>query len=62
MVLSGIFERFPGLHIYWAENNIGWVPYFYEQLDREYETNRYWAEKLYGVRQRPGPGSRSRRR
>ena len=49
MVISGTFQRFPGLHIYWAENNIGWVPYFYEQLDREYETNRYWAERLYGV-------------
>ena len=50
MVISGVFDRFPTLQIYWAENNIGWIPYYYEQMDRAYEANRHWAERLMGVK------------
>jgi predicted TIM-barrel fold metal-dependent hydrolase len=53
LVVAGVFERFPKLRIYWAENNIGWIPYFLEQMDHEYETNRHWAEELFGVRPLP---------
>ena len=56
LILSGVFDRFPSLQIYWAENNIGWIPYFYEQMDNAYEVNRYWAERLLGMpplKQRP---------
>ena len=53
LVVAGVFERFPKLKIYWAENNIGWIPYFLEQMDHEYETNRHWAEQLFGVRPLP---------
>ena len=53
LIIAGVFERFPKLHIYWAENNIGWIPYFVEQMDREYETNRHWAERLMGVKPLP---------
>jgi predicted TIM-barrel fold metal-dependent hydrolase len=49
LVVSGIFDRFSKLQIYWAENNIGWLPYFYEQIDHEYETNRFWAERYLGL-------------
>jgi predicted TIM-barrel fold metal-dependent hydrolase len=49
MVIAGVFECFPRLRIYWAENNIGWIPYFLEQMDHEYETNRHWANQLFGV-------------
>ncbi len=49
LVVSGLFERFPTLRIYWAENNVGWIPYFYEQMDHEYEVNRFWAERSLGL-------------
>jgi len=50
LILSGVFDRFPKLRIYWAENNLGWIPYYYEQMDQEYQTNRYWAERLLGLK------------
>ena len=49
MVVAGIFDRFPKLRIYWAENNVGWLPYFYEQMDHEYSINRFWAERQMGL-------------
>ena len=49
LVISGVFDRFPKLQIYWAENNVGWLPYFYEQVDHEYLTNRFWAERQLGL-------------
>jgi len=27
LIFTGVFDRFPKLQIYWAENNIGWLPY-----------------------------------
>ena len=49
LVVSGVFDRFPRLQIYWAENNVGWLPYFYEQIDHEYSINRFWAERHLGL-------------
>jgi len=49
MVIDGVFDRFPALKIYWAENNIGWLPFYFEQMDLEWERNHCWAEQLYGV-------------
>jgi predicted TIM-barrel fold metal-dependent hydrolase len=49
LVVSGVFDRFPRLQIYWAENNCGWLPYFYEQIDHEYAINRFWAERHLGL-------------
>ena len=49
MVFSGVFDRFPDLKIFWAENNIGWIPYFYEQMNQTYKVNCGWAEKLLGL-------------
>ena len=49
MVMGGVFQRFPGLQIYWAENNVGWLPYYYQQMDFEWHRNHHWAERLFGV-------------
>ncbi|TMA97194.1 MAG: amidohydrolase [Deltaproteobacteria bacterium] len=49
LIVSGVFDRFPKLQIYWAENNVGWLPYFYEQIDHEYMINRFWAERQLGL-------------
>jgi predicted TIM-barrel fold metal-dependent hydrolase len=49
LVFAGVFDRFPELKIYWAENQIGWIPFYFEQMDIEYEKNRVWAERHFGI-------------
>jgi predicted TIM-barrel fold metal-dependent hydrolase len=53
LVLSGVFERFPKLKIFWAETQASWVPHFMETLDDRYERNRYWAGRLLGLEPLP---------
>ena len=50
MILTGLFDRFPKLKIFWAENNVGWVPIYLEQMDINYERNRFWAERQLGLK------------
>ncbi len=50
MIMTGVFDRFPKLKIYWAENQIGWIPIFMEQMDMIYEANRFWVERILGVK------------
>ena len=50
LILDGVFDRFPRLRIYWAENNIGWIPYFYQQMDQAYKVSASWAERLLGLK------------
>jgi predicted TIM-barrel fold metal-dependent hydrolase len=50
LILSGVFDRFPKLQIYWAENNIGWIPYYYQQMDQAYKVNCSWADRLLGLK------------
>jgi len=40
-IFSGVLERFPGLKLVSAENNVGWLPYVVQAWDRAYETSRY---------------------
>lgn len=47
-VLSGLFDRFPTLKILFAENQIGWLPFYHQGADVRYERNRYWAEEQLG--------------
>jgi len=49
MVINGLFDRFPTLQIYMAENQIAWIPCFLEQTDNNYERNCHWAERAYGI-------------
>ncbi|HZT07216.1 MAG TPA: amidohydrolase family protein [Chloroflexota bacterium] len=49
LVFAGVFDRFPSLQIYWAENNVGWIPFYFEQLDAEYAKNHVWAERHFGI-------------
>jgi len=54
-VLSGLFDRFPSLRIFFAENQIGWIPFFLQGADVRYDRHRYWADRLLGLKplQRP---------
>jgi len=54
LIMAGAFDRFPKLRIYWAENEIGWIPHFIEQLDDKYRRDRHWMARLLGI----GPLSR----
>ena len=43
-ILSGLFDRFPGLRFISVEAGAGWVPYFLEQMDDRWFRNRHWAK------------------
>jgi predicted TIM-barrel fold metal-dependent hydrolase len=49
-VLSGLFDRFPELRIFFAENQIGWIPFFLQAADVRYERHYRWAERLLGFK------------
>ena len=36
LILSGVFERFPALRVGTVEHEIGWIPFFLDQLDYTY--------------------------
>jgi predicted TIM-barrel fold metal-dependent hydrolase len=40
-IFSGVLERFPGLKLVSAENNVGWLPYVVQRWDQAFETSRY---------------------
>jgi len=41
---TGVFDRFPGLRVYYVHGGIAWVEYWAEQADDHYLRHRYWAE------------------
>jgi predicted TIM-barrel fold metal-dependent hydrolase len=43
MIFTGVFERFPELHIAWIETGVGWLPHFLEMMDDRYWRNRNWV-------------------
>jgi predicted TIM-barrel fold metal-dependent hydrolase len=46
--MSGVFDRFPALKIFFAETRLGWVPFWMEEADYWFERHRHWAERLLG--------------
>lgn len=50
MAMAGVFDRFPNLQVYWAESQAGWLPYSFDQIDDNYERNRYWGERDWGLK------------
>jgi predicted TIM-barrel fold metal-dependent hydrolase len=56
-VLSGLFDRFPGLKIFLAENQIGWIPFFLQAADVRYDRHHRWAERLLGLKPLKRPPS-----
>ncbi|MGE5216084.1 MAG: amidohydrolase family protein [Chloroflexota bacterium] len=49
-VLAGLFDRFPSLRIFFAENQIGWIPFFLQAADVRYDRHHRWAERLLGLK------------
>ncbi|MEZ5169366.1 MAG: amidohydrolase family protein [Acidimicrobiia bacterium] len=42
-LMSGVFEKHPGLVVAYSEGQIGWIPYILERADAVWEENRGWA-------------------
>jgi predicted TIM-barrel fold metal-dependent hydrolase len=49
LVLAGVFDRFPSLRVYFAETQIGWLPFFLQQADIRYDRHISWADELLGL-------------
>jgi predicted TIM-barrel fold metal-dependent hydrolase len=43
-ILSGVLDRLPDLHLFFAETGIGWLPYTYQVLDDFYERHNLWTD------------------
>jgi predicted TIM-barrel fold metal-dependent hydrolase len=43
LIFTGVFERFPDLHVSMIETGVGWIPHFLEQIDDRYWRNRSWG-------------------
>lgn len=56
-VLSGLFDCFPALRIFFAENQIGWIPFFLQAADVRYDRHHRWAERLLGLAKLKRPPS-----
>ena len=40
-IFAGVLERFPGLKLVSAENNVGWLPFVIQRWDQAQESSRY---------------------
>lgn len=43
MITSGVFDRIPGLQLFFAETSIGWIPNYIEQAEDNLARHKYWA-------------------
>ena len=48
LAMTGVFDRFPDLKIFFAENQIGWIPFWLEQADVRFHRHRGWIERELG--------------
>lgn len=44
LILGGVLERHPNLRIGVAEVGVGWIPFFMEQTDDNYQRHRFWTQ------------------
>jgi len=49
MIFAGIFQRHPKLQIVAAEVNFGWIPFWLQTMDQEWETQKAWAPATLDV-------------
>ena len=52
-LFSGVLVRFPALKIFYAEAQIGWIPYVVERCDDVWETHRGWSHGQDNVPEPP---------
>ena len=51
LIFAGVFDRFPDLQVVVAEVDCGWVPYYKEQIDNNYQ--RLLATSDFAIRELP---------
>lgn len=44
LILSGVLDRLPELHFFFAETGIGWLPFTYQVLDDLHERHNLWSD------------------
>lgn len=50
LVWSPVLRKFPDIRIALAEGGIGWIPYFLERVDWNYERHHFWTGQDFGDR------------
>ena len=50
LVLDGVLERFPKFTFISAETGVGWLPFFIEQTDDNYQRHRFWTGPQLNLR------------
>jgi len=48
LVWSTVLRRFPSLMFALSEGGIGWIPYFLERVDYNYQRHHYWTGQDFG--------------
>ena len=48
IVWSSVPRRFPDLRIALSEGGIGWIPYFLERIEYQYDRHRFWTGQDFG--------------
>ena len=49
LVMWGVFDRFPDLKVFVAESRVGWLPFWFENADLQYERNIFWCSRDLGL-------------
>ena len=47
LLLSGVFDRFPSLNLFFAETQIGWLPFCMEMADVRFQRHSLWTQRLF---------------
>jgi predicted TIM-barrel fold metal-dependent hydrolase len=42
-IMTGVFDRFPAMRVFFAESGIGWVPHWLDRVDAAYLRHRDWT-------------------
>ncbi|MGI8491182.1 MAG: amidohydrolase family protein [Acidimicrobiales bacterium] len=50
LVWSQVLRKFPSLKFALSEGGIGWIPYFLERVDYNYQRHHYWTGQDFGDR------------
>jgi predicted TIM-barrel fold metal-dependent hydrolase len=50
LIWSKVFRKFPNIRVALSEGGIGWVPYFLERIDYQFQQHHLWTGQDFGGR------------
>lgn len=50
LIFSGVMARYPDLKWVSVESGIGWIPYFLDRWDNNFERQRHWAQLAFDMK------------